>query len=230
MRWPALLEPATFVRRDNRFRATVETGGAPAPVHVPNSGRLGELLRPGAAVWFLPAAVEAGRKTLGDLILVETGDTMVAVDARLPNQLVAEALAAARLAPLAGYTSCQREVAIGRSRLDFLLQGPDGKCWLEVKSVTLVEEGVARFPDAPTARGVRHLAELAARRAAGDRAAVAFVVQRADARAFGLHRSADPDFNEAMRQVYAAGVEVMAWRCRVNLDGSSITDQIEVRL
>jgi sugar fermentation stimulation protein A len=228
MRWPAQLQPAIFVRRENRFRAAVDTGDARAAIHVPNSGRLRELLRPGATVWLLPAPLEAARKTTGDLVLVETRDTLVAVDARLPNQLVAEALGAAQLAPLVGYTSCQREVTTGRSRLDFLLEGPDERCWLEVKSVTLVEEDVARFPDAATARGVRHLEELAARRAVGDRAAVAFVVQRADARAFGLHRSADPAFNAALRRVRAAGVEVMAWRCKVSLDGSSLTDQIEV--
>jgi sugar fermentation stimulation protein A len=178
----------------------------------------------------LPAPSEAGRKTAGDLAVVEAGGTLVAVDARLPNRLVAEALAATRLAPLSGYTSCQREVVTGHSRLDFLLQGPHGRCWLEVKSVTRVEEGVARFPDAPTVRGARHLEELATRRAAGDRAAVAFVVQRADANAFGLHPSADPVFNDTLRRVRGVGVEVLAWRCEVSLDGSVITDQIEIRL
>jgi sugar fermentation stimulation protein A len=230
VRWPAELQPATFVRRDNRFRATVALGGVPAALHVPNSGRLGELLVPGAAVWYVPATGETARKTTGDLVLVERDGTRVAVDARLPNHLVAEALAEERLAPLAGYTSYRREVASGHSRLDLLLEGPPGRCWLEVKSVTLVEEEVARFPDAPTVRGVRHLEELAARRAAGDRAVVVFVVQRGDAVAFGPHASADPAFGEALRRVHAAGVEVLVWRCGVSLLGSSITDRIEAKL
>lgn len=230
MRWPAELQPATFVHRDNRFRAVVTMGGAPAALHVPNSGRLGELLLPGAAVWLRPAALDVARKTAGDLVLVDSGGILVAVDARLPNQLVADALAEGRLAPLAGYTSHRREVASGHSRLDFLLEGPHGRCWLEVKSVTLVEQGVARFPDAPTARGVRHLEELAARRAAGDRAVVVFVVQRGDAVAFGPHLSADPAFRKTLRRVHALGVEVLAWCCGVSRAGSSITDQIEVRL
>lgn len=230
MHWPAPLQPGIFVRRDNRFRATIAAGGALLPIHVPNSGRLRELLQPGTVVWFLPVSSAAGRKTAGDLAVVEAGGTLVAVDARLPNKLVAEALTAAQLAPLVGYTSWQQEVPTGHSRLDFLLHGPGGRCWLEVKSVTLVEEGVARFPDAPTVRGVRHLEELAERRTAGDQTAVAFVVQRADARAFGLHPSADPVFNDTLRRVRTMGVEVMAWRCGVSLDGSAITDQIEVRL
>ncbi len=170
MQWPTPLQPARFVRRENRFRAIVERDGQLLAAHVPNSGRLGELFTPGAAVWVAPFADLTGRKTVCHLALVEYAGTLVSVDARLPNRLVAEALAAGRLTPLAGYATVRAEVRTGASRLDFLLSdGPDAarpRCWLEVKSVTLVEDGLALFPDAPTTRGVKHLEELAALRRA----------------------------------------------------------------
>ena len=140
-----------FVRRDNRFRVTVEVEGEPAAAHLPNSGRLTELLTPGRACW-LASFDDPRRKTRLDLVLVEYASVLVSVDARLPNTLFAEALAAGRLEPFRGITRFEREVQLGESRLDFLLRGPAGACWVEVKSVTLVEDGVARFPDAPTAR------------------------------------------------------------------------------
>jgi sugar fermentation stimulation protein A len=154
------------------------------------------------------------------------------VDARLPNRLVAEALAAGWLAPLAGYSQVQPEVRVGASRLDFLLgDGPHAlqpRCWLEVKSVTLVEEGVALFPDAPTTRGVKHLEELAALRRVGERVAVGFVVQRFDAMRFTPHPTADPAFAATLRRVQGEGVEVYAWRCAVDHNAMELTDQIPV--
>jgi sugar fermentation stimulation protein A len=218
------------VRRENRFRAIVECDGRRLAAHVPNSGRLGELFTPGAAVWVAMAGASTARKTACHLALVEYAGTVVSVDARLPNRLVAEALAAGRLAPLGGYSQVQPEVHVGASRLDFLLDdGPHAlqpRCWLEIKSVTLVEEGVALFPDAPTARGVKHLEELAALRRAGERVAVGFVVQRSDAGRFAPHPTADLTFAATLRRAHAEGVEVYAWRCAVNHNAIELTDQI----
>ncbi len=232
MQWPTPLQPARFVRRENRFRAIVERDGQLLAAHVPNSGRLGELFTPGAAVWVAMASEGGARKTACHLALVEYAGTLVSVDARLPNRLVAEALAAGRLAPLAGYSQIQPEVRVGASRLDFLLNdGPHSdqpRCWLEVKSVTLVEEGVALFPDAPTARGVKHLEELAALRRAGERVAVGFVVQRSDAVRFTPHPTADPAFAATLRQVHGEGVEVYAWRCAVDHNTIELTDQVAI--
>jgi sugar fermentation stimulation protein A len=226
------LHPARFVRRENRFRAVVEIDGRRLAAHVPNSGRLGELFTPGAAVWVAMAGAGAARKTACHLALVEYAGVLVSVDARLPNRLAAEALAAGRLAPLAGYGQVQPEVRVGASRLDFLLSnGPYAdrpRCWLEVKSVTLVEEGVALFPDAPTTRGVKHLEELAALRRAGERVAVGFVVQRCDAVRFAPHPTADPAFAATLRRVQGEGVEVYAWRCAVDHNAMELTDQIAV--
>lgn len=230
MNWPTPLLPARFIRRENRFRALVELDGQTLPAHVANSGRLGELFTPGAAVWVAPAPAQAGRKTACHLALVAYAGVLVSVDARLPNRLAAEALAAGRLAELAGYSHVQPEVRVGASRLDFLLSGgPNGqRCWLEIKSVTLVEEGCARFPDAPTTRGVKHLEELVTLRRAGERVAVGFVIQRSDALRFAPHASADPAFADALRRACTAGVEVYAWRCAVSLDAIAITGPVTV--
>lgn len=229
MRWPKPLRPATFIRRENRFRASIELDGEVVAAHVPNSGRLGELFTAGARVWVVPWSTP-GRKTACDLTLVEYAGTYVSVDARLPNRLVAEALAAGRLAAFTGYPAIRQEIATGDSRLDFLLTGPGGRCWLETKSVTLVVEGSALFPDAPTGRGVRHLAELSGLVAAGDRAAVLFVVQRDDAAFFEPHPTADTAFAEALRRSHEQGVEIHAWRCTTSLDGIALLDPITVRL
>lgn len=218
------LVPGRFVRRDNRFRATVTVAGKKAWAHVPNSGRLGELFTPGRLVWLSPAGTP-GRKTAFDLKLVDFHSVLVSVDARLPNPLFAEALSSGRL-PDYPFPAVQREVRYGSSRLDFRLSGPDTTCWLETKSVTLVEDGIARFPDAPTSRGRRHLMELIEARESGDRAAVVFVIQRPDAEGFSPHESADPAFAETLRQAAAAGVEIRAYRCDVSRQAINIAGEI----
>jgi sugar fermentation stimulation protein A len=213
----AKLIPATFVKRDNRFRVTVRVEGRLVWAHLPNSGRLRELLVPGRRV-LLAAAQAPGRLTAYDLLMVELDGTLVSIDARLPSRLLYEALQAGRIAEFAGYAQVRREVAYGQSRLDLVLEGgPDGgRCFIEAKSVTLVKEGVALFPDAPTQRGRRHLGELARARAEGHRAAVVFVVQREDTIRFSPHDEADPAFGQALREAAQAGVEVYAYKCQVS--------------
>ena len=228
MKYPPLVA-GRFVRRVNRFRVTVKVDGDPVDAHLPNSGRLTELLTPDRACW-LKRATSPGRKTGFDLKLVAYAGTLVSVDARLPNPLVGEALKAGRLAPFQACETFEREVVLGGSRIDFRLAMPDGALWLETKSVTLVESGVARFPDAPTARGSRHVRELVRSVEEGMRAAVVFVVQRSDARAFMPHDGADPVFGEALRTAAAVGVDVLAWTCRVTLDGIAIAEEIPVEL
>ena len=217
------------MRRDNRFRVTIQVAGEPVAAHLPNSGRLTELLTPNRACW-LAQFDDPRRKTRFDLKLVEHAGVLVSVDARLPNALFAEALAAGRLEPFRGHVSFEREVRLGESRLDFRLSGPAGARWVEVKSVTLVEGGVARFPDAPTARGARHLRELTAAVRRGQRAAAVFVVQRADARSFAPHDRADASFGVALREAADAGVGVYAWTCEVSQQAIGISRQIPVDL
>ena len=211
---PQLVE-ARFLTRLNRFAALVEMEGREVMVHIANSGRMGELLVPGRRLLLTPAAGEH-RKTRFDLSLVDLGTTLVSADSRLPNGLVAEALAEGQLPQFIEYPELRREVRYGDSRLDLLLDGPGGRCYGEVKSVTLVVDGIGLFPDAPTVRGVKHLKELSRAVAEGYRAAVVFVVQRADAVAMSPNDAADPAFGAALHAAQAAGVEVYAYNCAVS--------------
>lgn len=223
------LIPGRFVQRDNRFRVTVEVNGGSVAAHLPNSGRLTELLTPGRPCW-LERFDSSRRKTGFDLKLVEYAGVLVSVDARLPNALFAGALEAGQLEPFRRYERFEREVSLGRSRLEFCLDMPAGVLWVEVKSVTLVEDGIARFPDAPTTRGARHAGELAERVGQGERAAIVFVVQRPDACCFAPHDGADPAFGLALREAAAAGVDVYAWSCDVSRETVAIARRIPVDL
>ena len=221
------LTPGRFVRRLNRFAALVEVGGRRVLAHVANSGRLGELLVPDRRV-YLRAADRAGRRCPYDLALVRLRGTLVSVDARLPNALLGEALRAGRIAALRGYGRPRAEVRHGASRLDFVLERPGRRCLVETKSGTLVEGGVALFPDAPTARGRRHLEALARACRRGTEAAVVFVVQWGDARRFRPNVAADPAFARALRRAAAAGVRVLAYRCNVSRNAVMLADSIPV--
>ena len=229
MRFPPLVE-GRFIKRLNRFAALVDVDRKEYLAHVPNSGRMGELLVPGYRVLLAPAPASASRKTAYDLALVDTGDALSSADARLPNKLVAEAIAEDGLPQFGGYPVVRPEQVFGESRLDFLLEGPDGSCYVETKSVTLVEDGVGLFPDAPTLRGVKHLHSLMAAREAGHEAAVIFVIQRADADAFAPHDTADPLLGTTLREAVAAGVDVWAYRCQVSERSISLADEVPVRL
>ncbi|MEW6424734.1 MAG: DNA/RNA nuclease SfsA [Bacillota bacterium] len=245
---PPDLEEAFFIRRLNRFAAEVTVRGSRELAHVPSSGRMAELLVPSRRVWVsryrrghcqagLPKGGQAGtRKTACRLLLAEHRGILVSVDATLPNKLVARALRAGALAALAHYETIRAEYSPGHSkghsRFDFLLSAPPGhrpqRCLLEVKSVTLVEAGVALFPDAPSSRGTKHLEELRAARAEEMAAAVLFVAQREDASCFTPHRRQDPAFAGALERAAANGVQVLACRCRVTLDAVTLEEEIPV--
>ena len=216
-----------FVKRLNRFAAMVELDGREVMVHVANSGRLEELLVPGYRMLLKPVPGDH-RKCKYDLALVDVGSALVSADARLPNALLAEALAQDKVPEFQGFTSVRREVVFGESRLDLLLDGPDGSCYVEAKSVTLVVDGVAWFPDAPTARGVKHLNHLAQAVGLGHRAAVVFVIQREDARSLSPYDANDPEFGATLRRSVAAGVEAYAYRCRVTEAELTLADRVPV--
>jgi sugar fermentation stimulation protein A len=219
-----------FLARDNRFRVTVEIEGQEVKAHLPNSGRLGELLVPGRRAMLLERPAPT-RRTQYDLALVQLAGQWISVDARLPNRLVEEALGSDRLPSLSGYDTWRREVGFGASRLDFLLQAEGRRpCLLEIKSVTLVIDGLACFPDAVTARGRRHVNELADALAAGYRAMVLFVVQRADAQGVRPHDESDPQFGRALREAVRRGVEVDAYTCQVTPGSIRIDRRLAVYL
>jgi sugar fermentation stimulation protein A len=228
MHFDSALEPACVVRRVGRFTVEVERRGERVQAHVANSGRIRELLAPGSPALLRPAA-NPDRQTAYDLVLVQTNSAWVSADASLPNALLREALEAGRIAPLHGFSEIQSEVSVGGSRIDFVLTGLPGRCLVEVKSVTLVEDGVAIFPDAPSGRAVRHMLLLSDAVTAGDAAAIVFVVQRPDAAALRPNDALDPAFGLALRQA-AAGVLVLAYRCNVSPEAIELAHEIPVLL
>lgn len=223
MRFPPLLR-GSFVKRHNRFLATVSVSGQMVKVHVPSPGRMCELLTPGRDAWITPVD-KATRKTSYDLVLVKHNGHLVSVDSRLPNALFREALER-ELVLGAGYDIIEQEITYDHSRLDFRLEEPKGALWVEVKSVNLVEDGLALFPDAPTERGHRHLETLSAIAASGEGAAVAFVVQRSDAVAFAPHKEMDPAFADTLYRVARSGVIARAYICHVDFEEIRISARI----
>jgi len=220
MQFPEPLVAARLERRYKRFLAdvTLEASGETVVAHCANPGSMLGLAAPGSRVWLSPAA-DPARKLRWSWELVEVDGQLVGIHTGRANALVAEALASGRVAELAGYDRIRREVRYGAaSRVDFLLEG-DGKpsCHLEVKSVTLMRGGgLAEFPDAVTARGTRHLAELAAVARAGGRAALLFLVQRADCDRVAAAADIDPAYAAALAQARADGVEVFCYSCRLS--------------
>lgn len=215
------------MERPNRFVVHARLGGDEVAVcHLADPGRLRELLVPEARLWLRPADESAlkERKTRWSVALVaEPGGELVSVDTGVPNRLIGEALRRDALPELGEFRLERAEVPLGRSRIDFLLRPRPGEggppLLLEVKSVTLVEEGVGLFPDAVTARGARHVRELAGHvRAGTHRAAVLFVVQRPEVERVIAAREIDAVFADALAEAREAGVRVLGRRCRVEID------------
>ena len=236
MRLPDLVE-SRFVRRLNRFAALVNVDGIETMVHVANSGRMKELLVEGCRMYLKPVSGDH-RKTAFDLALVDLGNTLQAgsgqplasADARLPNVLLHESLAKGSLRHFKDYDTIRREVVYHDSRLDLALEGPGGRCYIEAKSVTLVQDDVGLFPDAPTTRGTKHVLSLLRATREGHRAAVVFVVQRNDAHALVPNDAADPEFGRALRHAVSEGVETYAYRCRVTTEEVVLSDELPVYL
>jgi sugar fermentation stimulation protein A len=220
------LASARFVARPNRFivRARLDDGSE-IDAHLADPGRLKELLIPGAALRLRPAAPGSLRKTRYSVALVRASEpprAWVSVAASRANDLAEPLLQEGAIDGISDHWNLQREVRHGRSRFDFRLQDKqDGTAWVEVKSVTFVENGIARFPDAPTERGTRHVRELEQRARAGDGAMVLFVAQREDVQVVTPYDTIDPEFSEALRRAQATGVQVRAVRFRMDPDGEA---------
>ena len=203
-----------FLQRPNRFIAQVLLHGQQETVHVKNTGRCRELLVPGAKV-YLEQGTNPARKTKWDLIAVEKGDRLINMDSQLPNRVAEEWLVQGGLGQ---FDQVLREQTWGASRLDFCLKSQDRIKYVEVKGVTLEEGGRVYFPDAPTARGTKHLEELQKIRQKGMEAAVLFVVQMDQVTVFSPNDATDPAFGSALRRAAKAGVEIAAIDCRVRPD------------
>ena len=221
------IHEAVFLRRLNRFAAEVGLDGRVERVHVKNTGRCAELLVPGRRV-YLEKSDNPARKTAYDLIAVEkAGDRLVNMDSMAPNRAVGEWLAAGGLGKL---EDLRAEVTLGDSRFDFAATEHDRPVYIEVKGCTLEQDGVARFPDAPTERGVKHvrgLTELARR---GNRCAVVIVIQMKGVRAFQPNWATHPAFGEALIRARDAGVELIALDCRVRPGFVEIDRPVEIDL
>ena len=214
-----------FLERPNRFIAHVELEGRREVCHVKNTGRCRELLVPGAAV-YLEASANPARKTKYDLIAVEKGDLLINMDAQAPNKVFGEW--AAKSWP--GLLSLRPEFTWEDSRFDFRLETEAGITFVEVKGVTLEEDGEVRFPDAPTERGVKHLHGL--RRAAeqGYGAAVCFVIQMKGVTHFRPNDATHPAFGRALREAAAVGVRVLAYDCLVTPESLQMDAPVPVFL
>jgi len=218
LHFPQPLIPARFVRREKRFfiHAT-GADGAVLVAHTNNTGRMSGCLYPAARIWLSPAQ-NPDRKLKWTLEIVETPAAVpVGVNTGLANSVAAEALAAGLVPELAGFQSLRREVKYGsrNSRIDLLLEHGPQQVWVEVKNVSLVENGHGRFPDAPSERGQKHLLELMDVVRSGQRAALIFCSQRPDARSIGPADDVDAQYGELLREAARVGVEVYGLGCRV---------------
>ncbi len=220
-----------LISKVTRFSAEVEIpGGGIHLAYIPNSSRLEELLVGGRQV-VLEAHPDPHRKTQYDLKAVDLQKFYVSIDARVPNLVVREWLALSLLPGLSGYRIRKAEYTYGSSRIDFLLEGPDGLLLLETKSCTLAKDGLALFPDAPTRRGARHLKALVTfRQKEGGRAVVLWVVQRPDAQALRPYAEIDPVFAKTALWAQTQGVEFYAIRLRVTPTTLEFDQEIPVRL
>ena len=220
---------ARFLRRVNRFTAFVELNGQEEMVHVKNTGRCRELLIEGAKV-FLEEADKEGRKTKYSLIAVYKGDTLVNMDSQAPNQMAAEALAEGKIKEIGEVDFLKREVKYENSRFDIFYQKGEKKGFIEVKGVTLEEDGIAKFPDAPTERGAKHLRELIKAKEEGYEAAVLFVIQMKGVKEFRPNEVRDQKFTMALREAAEAGVKILAYDCKVQVGEVSIDRKVPVHL
>lgn len=218
--------PGVFCARPNRFIAHIEIGEKKEVCHVKNTGRCRELLPQGATV-YCADCLSPARKTRYDLIAVQKGNRLINMDSQAPNAAVKEWLLHGGLGNI---QNLKPETTFGGSRFDFSFTLDGQQCFLEVKGVTLENDGVCAFPDAPTQRGAKHLRELAALSKQGYGTYVLFVIQMADVKFLHPNDATDPAFGKALRDAAAAGVQVLAYDCTVSPDSMVIHQRVEVRL
>ena len=218
--------PGIFLSRPNRFLAHVQIGGETQVVHVKNTGRCRELLPPGAQVWCQHSDNPA-RKTAYDLITVKKGDRLINMDSQAPNRAAGEWLQKGGLGEI---SDLRPEFSHGDSRYDFCFFKDGKQCFLEVKGVTLENEGICAFPDAPTQRGAKHLRGLTRAAREGFGAYVLFVIQMGDVQYLHPNDDTDPEFGSALREAAANSVTVLAVDCHVTEDTMEIGNLVPVVL
>ena len=216
----------TFLKRPNRFIAHIEINGVVEICHVKNTGRCKELLTPGATVW-CEKATNPARKTKYDLICVQKGERLINMDSQAPNHAAKEWLLSGGLGEI---ENLRAEVKHGDSRFDFAFQKYGKQCFLEVKGVTLEDDGVCAFPDAPTDRGAKHLRGLQKAVEEGYGGYVLFVIQMPDVKYLHPNDATDPAFGKALREAAASGVQILAMDCAVTPDSMELRTPVSVKL
>ncbi len=219
-----------FIKRPNRFQAYVNIDGVETIVHVPNTGRCKEILIPGCTV-ILRQEDNPNRKTKYDLIAGYKNGILINIDSQIPNKVVEEALKEKKIKPLNKYDIVQREKTFGNSRFDFKLTDKLGnECYVEVKGVTLEDDGKAMFPDAPTERGKKHLLELIEVKKTGRDAVVIFLIQMENVKYFTPYDIRDKAFSEALAFAEKSGVSVMAYNCKLGENFITLHNPVPVVL
>ena len=218
-----------FLERPNRFLSVVMVSGHKEFAHVPNPGRMKELLIPGVTV-VLKKEDNPDRKTSYTLVMVYKNGVLVLLHTTLPNKLAATTIADGLLEEFRGYEVVRREVQYKNSRFDLLLSKDEKLCFVEVKSVSLVKGRTAMFPDAPTLRGTKHVHHLMDAMDDGYEAAILFLIQRHDADKFTTNDATDPKFAAALREAQNYGVKLCAYTCKVDIGRVEVHRQIEIIL
>ena len=229
MKFGEKIVEGVFLERPNRYLARVEIDGKETLAHVPDPGRLPGLLLENRKIMLICQPSEK-RKTDYTLVLVKHGSTWVSVFPAFANSLVSNALIRETLPFLNGYSSFKSEVKAGNSRFDFYLNFSKKEAYVEVKSVSLVEDGIGKFPDAPTKRGIKHVQELIEFSEKGYRAAVLFISQRQDTQSITCNDTIDPVFGKWLRKAKNKGVELYGMNCKVTPTTISLNKVIEVIL
>lgn len=236
MKFPDPLIPGKLVKRYKRFLTDVELeNGDIVVAHCANSGSMLSVKDADADVWLSPAR-NPDRKLRYTWELIRIGETLVGINTALPNGIVEEAILGGVITELAGYQTLRREVKYGKnSRIDILLEDPKRPtCYVEVKNVTLKRDpggdGPVEFPDSVTTRGAKHLVELSDMVRDGHRAVMVYLVQRTDADHFTIAADIDPDYSAALKKAIAAGVEVLCYECKLDLDGIEVSKPLRLAL
>lgn len=221
------MEQAVFKERPNRFIAYVKTERGKEICHVKNTGRCRELLTPDAVI-YVQRNDDPKRKTKLDLIGVEKGNYLINMDSQAPNAAVKEWLQKGNL--FSEQAKIYPERTYGESRFDFYIEDGERRIFMEVKGVTLEENGVCRFPDAPTERGVKHIKELIRCKKEGYEAYILFVIQMSPVKYLEPNDRTHKAFGDALREAALEGVQVLARDCRIEKDRIEIMNEVEVRL
>lgn len=221
------IEQAVFIERPNRFIAYAQIRGRKETVHVKNTGRCAELLIPGAVI-YVQKSENPARRTKWDLIAVEKGERLINMDSQIPNRAAEEWIRRGRF--IQNVTKIRPETVYGNSRFDLYVEAGERKIFIEVKGVTLEENGVCRFPDAPSERAVKHLEELMQARKEGFETYVLFVIQMKDVRYFTPNTDTHPQFARKLSQAAAEGVKILAYECDVEKDSIEITRPVDIVL